>query len=251
MELEEVLDQVTEQAQELQLSAEVAVAQKQEIEQINYRRKISDEGHEILYSPFVEACSALLNQPVIDSNVDQQNSFPLTIAGHTVFVTSHVGGSPNGESGDHVLSYFWFGNATEQSAMSPKIAFIKHESREKQEVVFMSVKDADLFLQPRINKLPTQSMRFGPEQPNPQEQEFSAVSFDLRYQDSQGLSEADKERVVLAKLAYLDCPFSAEEVIIARELMGRMGDFEKVNRSLQSYLKQVFFDSWKTHPLLT
>lgn len=251
MELEEVLDQVTEQAQELQLSAEVAVAQKQEIEQINYRRKISDEGHEILYSPFVEACSALLNQPVIDSNVDQQNSFPLTIAGHTVFVTSHVGGSPNGESGDHVLSYFWFGNATEQSAMSPKIAFIKHESREKQEVVFMSVKDADLFLQPRINKLPTQSMRFGPEQPNPQEQEFSAVSFDLRYQDSQGLSEADKERVVLAKLAYLDCPFSAEEVIIARELMGRMGDFENVNRSLQSYLKQVFFDSWKTHPLLT
>lgn len=152
-ELEVMTEVEQEVAQETDFLTKAIAVQENllETETVFKKRKISDERREDLFNPFTEAVATLFRRDL----PRQQNAF--RIPKTPFFVTSHVGMHPNGftVTTENFRDFFWFTGGGDKPVMSPKIAFLKKKKDEHSIPILMSVKDADLFLQPHTRIIDT------------------------------------------------------------------------------------------------
>lgn len=241
---EEVVDQ------EVDFLTEAIAVQEQhrETETVFRKRKISDEGREDLYNPFTEAVATLFGKDL----PDQQNTFQ--IPNTPFFVSSHVGMHPKGSSvtPENLRDFFWFTGGTEKPVMSPKVVFLKEKGEERSIPILMSVKDADLFLQPhtRIIEAEASDMSWFQEAKDHElEDQLELLVWDLRTpgMPTWAKSEETQNAILLARIAYLDCPFTEEDQKRAQQLMRTAGyDPQK----LRPYLAHNYPGMGQHHPLV-
>jgi hypothetical protein len=239
LEIETHVDEQQEQQQEMDLAIDFAVEQEtDQLQEMLYARKISEEGKEVTFSPFEDPIRALLNLP----KGEQMNSFPMQFGSlQPIYVSAHVGGHQTGATmKKNVLEFFWLGGAQEKPALSPKISFVEYQN--KRIPLMMSLKDSDLFLQSTTRKLPAVKNADAQE-----EKDLTFKTYDLR---DKGLpdwaTEKEKQQIVFAKILYLDAPFSEEELAIAKTLLQGLS----LKIQLESYLKTHYPNTWKKLELL-
>lgn len=272
------VDQTNDQivSQDIDLQVDIAVNRDitQEQEEIFYKRKVSDEGQEEVCSPLEDAIHALLEE----MPAANRTAFPIAQAKHPLYISAHALGYPNGNAVNkmeiNVEDCFWMGIKNETPVMAPTIAFV--QKGDKKVGCLMSVKDADLFLQKHSlhhnslqpgesygigfiekrtygmgNTISVTTREFEPTH-WAEEAEFSIHDWDLRQEGfPEWATEQDKETIVYAKLLYVNCPFSQEELMIAKTLLNGMEEATSLKKKLNAYLKANYPDSVKSHPVLS
>jgi len=273
LEIEQEQQTDLEILQETGLGLDLDIAQQQEVEETLYKRKISDEGRENIVSPLEDPINHLLG----NAANKKPNCFPLSISnGPTVYVSAHALGRPDGSTvnAESVGSFFWFGGSKDRAVLSTKIAFPTKGN--KKVPTMISVKDSDLFMQPQTLKrnplkegeileygdsIVTKTKegdcivhrtvgKFDPKRWEDVDQ-FDILEWDLRRSGfPKWADDNDKAAIVLAKMMYLDCEFSPEDLKIAKEIIKALGDVKILKQSLQTYLDRNLPDSAKKHPLM-